>query len=53
LGAAHENALKDSQTVNRRGQQLGAAHENALNGSLPVNIIAKEVNNWVLLIKMH
>jgi hypothetical protein len=37
----------------RRSQQLGAAHENALKDSLSVNMMAEEVSNWVLLMKMH
>jgi hypothetical protein len=56
LGAAHENALKDSPSCEhdgRRGQGLGAAHENALKDSHPVNMMAEEVSNWVLLMKMH
>jgi hypothetical protein len=55
LGAAHENALKDSQTVDMMAEEvrLGAAHENTLKNSHPVNMMAEEVSDWVLLIQMH
>jgi hypothetical protein len=45
--------LTNCEHDSRRGQQLSAAHESTLKDSLSVNMMAEEVSNWVLLMKMH
>jgi hypothetical protein len=56
LGAAHENALKDSLSVNMMAEVVSnwvLFMKNALKDRQTVNMTAEEVSDWVLLMKMH